>query len=148
MRIDSNRFVLLKTGLSISCHAVFAQINNTNTWNIVIFKLKYTITHAIESYILCRTSTTNSYAMHTIKITPKLLFEYQCTSGKFIRLPNRIKSKLFCPNWNALAETSATYFSSIRQNISAIAVRGLTQYGNVLAVSQFGKTVGLINQSM
>jgi len=27
--------------------------------------------------------------MHTIKITPNLLFEYQWTSGKFIRLPNR-----------------------------------------------------------
>jgi len=36
----------------------------------------------------------NSYAMHTIKIIPNLLFEYQCTSGKFIRLPNRIESKL------------------------------------------------------
>ena len=35
----------------------------------------------------------NSYAMHTIKITPNVLFEYQCTSGKFIRLPNRIESK-------------------------------------------------------
>ena len=35
----------------------------------------------------------SSYAMHTIKITPNLLFEYQCTSGKFIRLPNRIESK-------------------------------------------------------
>ena len=35
--------------------------------------------------------------MHTIKITPNLLFEYQCTSGKFIRLPNRIESKLFSP---------------------------------------------------
>jgi len=31
--------------------------------------------------------------MHTIKITPNLLFEYQCTSGKFMRLPNRIESK-------------------------------------------------------
>ena len=31
--------------------------------------------------------------MHTIKITFNLLFEYQCTSGKFIRLPNRIESK-------------------------------------------------------
>ena len=53
--------------------------------------------------------------MHTIKITPNLLFEYQCTSRKFIRLPNRIESKkidsvariesnrnFFCPNWNAL----------------------------------------------
>ena len=27
--------------------------------------------------------------MHSIKITPNLLFEYQCSSGKFIRLPNR-----------------------------------------------------------
>jgi len=33
--------------------------------------------------------------MHTIKITPNLLFEYQCISGKFIRLPNRIESKVF-----------------------------------------------------
>ena len=31
--------------------------------------------------------------MHTIKIMPNLLFEYQCTSGKFIRLSNRIESK-------------------------------------------------------
>jgi len=29
--------------------------------------------------------------MHTINITPNLLFEYQCTSSKFIRLPNRIE---------------------------------------------------------
>jgi len=27
--------------------------------------------------------------------SPSLLFEYQCTSGKFIRLANRIESKLF-----------------------------------------------------
>jgi len=26
------------------------------------------------------------------KITSNLLFEYQCTSGKFIRLPNRIET--------------------------------------------------------
>ena len=49
--------------------------------------------------------------------SPSLLFEYQCRSGKFIRLANRIESKknrfgsenrieskLFCPNWNALIE--------------------------------------------
>jgi len=32
--------------------------------------------------------------MHTIKITPNLLFEYQCTSGKFIRFAesNRIET--------------------------------------------------------
>ena len=37
--------------------------------------------------------------MHTIKITPNLLFEYQCTSGKFVRLPNRTESNrnFFCP---------------------------------------------------
>ena len=51
--------------------------------------------------------------MHAIKITPNLLFEYQCISGKFIRLPNRIEKidslgriesnrNFFCPNWNAL----------------------------------------------
>jgi len=28
------------------------------------------------------------------KITPNLLLEYQCTSGKFIRLPNRIETFL------------------------------------------------------
>ena len=51
--------------------------------------------------------------MHIIKITPNLIFEYQCTSSKFIRLPNRIEKidsvakielnrNFFCPNWNAL----------------------------------------------
>jgi len=29
--------------------------------------------------------------MHIVKITPNLIFEYQCKSGKFIRLPNRIE---------------------------------------------------------
>jgi len=53
--------------------------------------------HAIESYIYCVEHRHNSYAMHIIKITPNLQFEYQCTSGKFIRLPNRIESKLFLP---------------------------------------------------
>ena len=33
--------------------------------------------------------------MHTIKITPNLLFEYQCISGKFIRLPDRIEKNRF-----------------------------------------------------
>jgi len=33
--------------------------------------------------------------MHTIKITPNLLFEYQCTGGKFIRLSNRIEKNRF-----------------------------------------------------
>jgi len=49
--------------------------------------------HATESYTVDK----NCYAMRTIKITPNLLFEHQCISGKFIRLPNRIESKLFLP---------------------------------------------------
>ena len=40
-----------------------------------------------------------------------LVFEYQCRSGKFIRLANRIESKLFCPNWNALVESLIAYRS-------------------------------------
>jgi len=68
--------------------------------------------HAIESYTVYNIDK-NCYAMHTIKITPNLLFGYQCTSGKFIRLLNRIKKidsvariesnrNFFFPNWNAL----------------------------------------------
>jgi len=45
--------------------------------------------------ILCRTSTKKQLRNACYKIIPNLLFEYQCTSGKFIRLPNRIESKLF-----------------------------------------------------
>jgi len=33
--------------------------------------------------------------MHTIKITPNLLSEYQCTSGKFIRLTNHTHTHPF-----------------------------------------------------
>jgi len=47
------------------------------------------------------------------KITPNLLFEYQCTSGKFIRLPNRIESTLFRPNWNALVATTRLVNASV-----------------------------------
>jgi len=41
--------------------------------------------------ILCRTSTKKQLRNAYYKITLNLLFEYQCTSGKFIRLPNRIE---------------------------------------------------------
>ena len=43
--------------------------------------------------ILCRTSTKKQLRNAYYKITPNLLFDYQCTSGKFIRLLNRIESK-------------------------------------------------------
>jgi len=61
--------------------------------------------------------------MNTIKITPNLLFEYRCTSGKFIRLPNRIEKidaiariesnrNFFCPNWNALVSAHISVYRS------------------------------------
>jgi len=54
--------------------------------------------------------------MHTIKIAPNLLFEYQCTSGKFIRLPNRIEKIDSVAriewNWNALPATTC-HLSSV-----------------------------------
>ena len=68
--------------------------------------------------------------MHTIKITreftPNLLFEYQCTSGKFIRLPNRIESNriFFSPNWNALlrAGTCAKPLHAALRPVLAVAL--------------------------
>ena len=45
--------------------------------------------------ILCRTSTKKQLRNAYYKITSNLLFEYQCTSGKFIRLPNRIEKNRF-----------------------------------------------------
>ena len=68
--------------------------------------------------ILCKTSTKKQLRNAYYKITPNLLFKYQCTSGKFIRLPNRIEKidsvariesnrNFFCPNWNALEHTAS-----------------------------------------
>jgi len=65
--------------------------------------------HAIESYTV-QNIDKSSYAMYTIKITHNLLFEYRCTSGKFIRLPNRIESKLFLPELEC--STTGTTLSS------------------------------------
>jgi len=48
--------------------------------------------------------------MHTIKITPNLLFEYQCTSGKFIRLPNWIEKI----DSVARIESNRNFFARIR----------------------------------
>ena len=55
----------------------------------------------------------NSCAMHklTIKITPNLLFEYQCASGKFIRLPNRIESLKNRFGSENLIESNINFFS-------------------------------------
>ena len=56
--------------------------------------------------------------MHTIKITPNLLFEYQCTSGKFIRLPNRIES-----NRNFFARIGMLYCADGRRIRGPVAPR-------------------------
>jgi len=68
--------------------------------------------------------------MHTIKITPNLLFEYQCTSGKFIRLPNqtekivsvaRIESKLFLPELECSSVQYCRKLHCLLPNPSALA---------------------------
>jgi len=60
--------------------------------------------------------------MHTIKITPNLLFGYQCTSGKFIRLPNRIET--FLPELECSAGMHGLYVVRMPPNSSA-------QYANI-----------------
>jgi len=66
--------------------------------------------HATESYTTVdKKQLRNAY----YKNDPNLLFEHQCTSGKFIRLPNRIESKLFLPE----LECSNTYTYSTRTGI-------------------------------
>ena len=50
--------------------------------------------------------------MHSIKITHNLLFEYQCTSGKFIRLPNRIEKIDSVPRIES--SRIETFFARIR----------------------------------
>jgi len=69
--------------------------------------------HATESY---RTSTKKQLRNAYYKITPNLLFEYQCTSVKFIRLPNRIESKLFLPE----LECSTTDFGADQSRTLAV----------------------------
>ena len=49
--------------------------------------------HATESYTVSNIDEKKQLRNAYHKITPNLLFEYQCTSDKFIRLPNRIESK-------------------------------------------------------
>jgi len=80
--------------------------------------------------------------MHTIKITPNLLFEYQCTSGKFIRLSNR---NFFCPNWNALLATHSACLSvgecvvtADKKNNNSAAIRsgGLATHSTCLSAGE------------
>ena len=65
--------------------------------------------------------------------SPSLLFEYQCRSGKFITLANRIEKidlvariesnrNFFCPNWNALLSTLSPYIS-VHRKIEQIRIR-------------------------
>ena len=102
-------------------------INNTSTSNrLQWFLIK--IHHNPRNWkIYCVEHRQKQLRNTYYKITPNLLFEYQCTSGKFIRLPNRIESKkidsvariestLFCPNWNALATIEVPSFLSWRSS--------------------------------
>ena len=58
--------------------------------------------------------------MHTIEITPNLLFEYQCTSGTFIRLPNRIESKLFLPELECSSARLAITLSALARSLTLL----------------------------
>ena len=49
--------------------------------------------HATESYTVDKKQLRNAY----YKITPNLLFEYQCTSGKFIRCRSKSNRTFFSP---------------------------------------------------
>jgi len=57
--------------------------------------------------------------------SPSLLFEYQCRSGKFIRLANRIET--FCPNWNALV---SVLYTQANKNLSQNMLINLLCIGN------------------
>ena len=70
--------------------------------------------------------------------SPSLLFEYQCRSGKYIRLANRIESKLFCPNWNALLRGSCRYLTAVAESVCfRCPVRNSTA-ARVVAMSLYG----------
>ena len=69
--------------------------------------------------------------MHAIKITPNLLFEfvcvllfeYQCTSGKFIRLPNRIETflpELECSSAHVASKRNFTSTSTYNTEHSSL----------------------------
>ena len=64
--------------------------------------------------------------MHSIKITPNLLFEYQCTSGKFIRLPNRIET-FFCTNCMECSSSARLYIVNAIES-SVVVYFSLVQY--------------------
>ena len=53
--------------------------------------------------------------------SPSLLFEYQCRSGKFIRLANRIESKLFLPELECSIKWT---LRSLSGQMAVIAYRG------------------------
>ena len=68
--------------------------------------------------------------MHTIKITPNLLLEYQYTSGKFIRLPNLIESKKIDSVARIESNRIDTFFARIE-------MRGAVNPGPATAVATF-----------
>jgi len=113
---ESIRFVKKSAFRFTSCHAVFL------AYLLYSISQKNKLTSLFAAFNALERREKNSYAMHAIKITPYLLFEYRCTSGKFIRSPNRIESKLFCPNWNAHAlSTVSRCYSADGRALSQLA---------------------------
>ena len=84
--------------------SLFAAFNTLDVFNLLEIVYLILIWHSMNHSVKRRRQ-----ALHPKSTS--LLFEYQCISGKFIRLANRIESKLFCPNWNALVESLIAYRS-------------------------------------
>jgi len=108
-RFESNRFDSLCESIRIDSFCKKNRLFDSLEHAVFLAYLLYSLSQRISwryrlRRLILQNVDKNSYAMHTLKITPNSLFDYRCTSGKFIRLPNRIESNrnFFCPNWNAL----------------------------------------------
>jgi len=84
--------------------------------------------HATESY---RTSTKKQLRNAYYKITPNLLFEYQCTSVKFIRLPNRIESKKIDSVAKIESNRIETFFARIGMLYYGLRSRSVSHSGRL-----------------
>ena len=81
--------------------------------------------------------------MHSIKITPNLIFEYQCTSGKFIRLLNRIESKLFLLELECSAVEMTRHRSGTRGRAAVHAELLFQEAGNIATMPGHGESAAV-----
>jgi len=113
-RFESNRFDSLCESIRIDSFCKKNRLFDSLEHAVFLAYLLYSLSQRISwryrlRRLILQNVDKNSYAMHTLKITPNSLFDYRCTSGKFIRLPNRIESKLFLP------ELECSIYAGIRR---------------------------------